>query len=110
MERPVEIEHVHERRPRPPPCEHNIGPPPNLAALRSSGMAKLVMIEGVPHRTRRGKLVPIPAEWQGRVTHPQTVRTRPSKTQGKAELRREAASGRRRVLRPAERAAAEAEL
>lgn len=74
-------------------------------------MAKLVVIDGVPHRMRRGKLVPIPAEWQGRVPHPQTIRKRPAKVQGKAERRRKVASGRARVARPAERAAGhEAEL
>jgi hypothetical protein len=73
-------------------------------------MAKLVLIDGIPHRMRRGKLVAIPADWQGRVPHPQTIRKRPAKQTGKAELRREAASGRARVARPAERAASMVEL
>jgi len=34
------------------------------------------IIDGVPHRMRRGKWVPIPPEWQGRVTSRQTIRER----------------------------------
>jgi hypothetical protein len=45
-------------------------------------MAKRIMIDGVPHRMRRGKLVPIPSEWVGRTTHPQTIKKRPSKRPG----------------------------
>jgi hypothetical protein len=42
-------------------------------------MPGLVMIDGVPHRERRGKLVVIPAEWFGKVTTDQTIRKRRSK-------------------------------
>ena len=42
-------------------------------------MAKPVMIEGVAHRWRRGRLVPIPPEWLGKVTSHQTINARPSK-------------------------------
>lgn len=45
----------------------------------SRGRPKVKMIDGVPHRERRGKLVPIPEEWFGQVTHKQTIRKRPSK-------------------------------
>ena len=37
------------------------------------------LIDGKPHRERRGVLVEIPAEWFGVVTHKQTIRKRPSK-------------------------------
>lgn len=43
------------------------------------GSTQVTMIDGVPHRLRRGKLVPIPAEWFGKVTHKQTIRKRDSK-------------------------------
>lgn len=39
-------------------------------------MAKMVLVDGVPHRMRRGKLVPIPKEWVGRHTTPKTIRQR----------------------------------
>lgn len=39
-------------------------------------MSKPVMVDGVPHRTRRGKLVPIPPEWVGKVTSKQTIAKR----------------------------------
>jgi hypothetical protein len=42
-------------------------------------MAKIILIDDVPHRRRRGKIVPIPQEWLGQVTHPQTIRKRQSK-------------------------------
>jgi hypothetical protein len=42
----------------------------------------------VPHRRRRGRLVPIPLRWLGEVTHPQTIRKRPSKLSHKARLGR----------------------
>lgn len=38
-------------------------------------------------RKRRGKIVEIPPEWQGVVTHPQTIRKRASKLTGKARRR-----------------------
>lgn len=41
--------------------------------------SQVTMIDGKPHRLRRGKLVEIPAEWFGHVTHKQTIRKRPSK-------------------------------
>lgn len=41
------------------------------------------MVDGVPHRMRRGKLVPIPEEWVGQTAHPQSIRKRPSKQIGK---------------------------
>jgi hypothetical protein len=43
------------------------------------GRSQVTMIDGVPHRMRRGKLVAIPAEWFGHVTHKQTIRKRASK-------------------------------
>lgn len=36
----------------------------------------LYIIDGVPHRIRRGKLVPIPAQWVGKVVREQTKRKR----------------------------------
>lgn len=42
-------------------------------------MGKLIIIDGVPHRMRRGVLVQIPSEWFGKVTTPQTIRKRKSK-------------------------------
>ena len=35
-----------------------------------------IMIDGVSHRMRRGKLVPIPAKWLGRITTKKTIRVR----------------------------------
>lgn len=37
---------------------------------------KVIWIDGVPHRNRRGKLVPIPAEWFGQVTSDHAKRKR----------------------------------
>lgn len=45
----------------------------------SRSRPKVQMIDGKPHRMRRGKLVEIPEEWFGHVTHKQTIRKRPSK-------------------------------
>lgn len=45
----------------------------------SRSSKKLVFVDGLPHRERRGKLVPIPIEWFGKVTYPQNIRKRPSK-------------------------------
>lgn len=42
-------------------------------------MSKLIKIDGKSFRLRRNKLVEIPEEWVGKVTHPQTIRKRPSK-------------------------------
>jgi hypothetical protein len=41
-------------------------------------VTKRIEIDGKFYRERRGKLVEIPAEWVGKVTHPQTMRKRPS--------------------------------
>ena len=47
-------------------------------------MGKRIEIDGKFYRMRRGRLVEIPEEWVGRVTHPQTIRKRKSKgTQGR---------------------------
>jgi hypothetical protein len=56
--------------------------------MAKSKAHRVVMIDGVPHRKRRGKFVPIPAEWQGggKITHGQTIRSRASKST--AKLRR----------------------
>lgn len=40
---------------------------------------KRIDINGKAYRKRRGRLVEIPEEWVGKVTHPQTIRKRPSK-------------------------------
>lgn len=37
---------------------------------------KVIWIDGVPHRRRRGKLVVIPDAWFGQVPHKQTMRQR----------------------------------
>jgi hypothetical protein len=42
-------------------------------------MGKRIEIDGKFYRERRGKLVEIPQEWVGNVTHPQIIRNRPSK-------------------------------
>ena len=52
-------------------------------------------------RTRRGIEVTIPPEWVGKVTHPQSVRKRPSKQLHK--LRKWAKHGHDRVPKRAER-------
>ncbi len=54
-------------------------------------------------RVRRGKIVEIPEEWEGQVTHPQTIRKRPSKHTHK--LRKEIKYGGPRTPRRGERAA-----
>jgi hypothetical protein len=46
-------------------------------------MSKRIEIDGKFFRERRGKLVEIPPEWVGNVTHPQTIRKRASKLIGK---------------------------
>jgi hypothetical protein len=43
-------------------------------------MSNRIEIDGKFYRKRRGQLVEIPPEWVGQVTHPQTMRKRPSKT------------------------------
>lgn len=43
-------------------------------------MSNRIEIDGKFYRKRRGQLVEIPSEWVGQVTHPQTMRKRPSKT------------------------------
>ncbi len=52
------------------------------------------MVDGVPHRRRRGKLVPIPPEWLSKVTSRQTINARQSKKSAKAR-RRDKKRGRR---------------
>ena len=42
-------------------------------------MAKRIQADNKFFRLRRGKLVEIPADWIGKVTHPQTIRKRASK-------------------------------
>lgn len=42
-------------------------------------VAKVTEADGRSYRVRRGKLVAIPPEWVGKVTHPQTIAKRPSK-------------------------------
>lgn len=42
-------------------------------------MGRLIEIDGKHYRVRRGKLVEIPKEWVGNVTHPQTIAKRKSK-------------------------------
>lgn len=42
-------------------------------------MAKRIEIDGHFYRMREGKLVQIPDEWVGVVTHPQTIAKRQSK-------------------------------
>lgn len=48
-------------------------------------MGKRIQLDGKFYRERRGKLVEIPADWVGNVTHPQNVRQRPSKLIGKVK-------------------------
>lgn len=50
-------------------------------------MSKRIEIDGRFYRMRRGKPVEIPSEWVGDVTHPQTIRKRPSKQVRKQRLR-----------------------
>jgi hypothetical protein len=45
-------------------------------ARRGFFMSKPIMVDGVAHRMRRGKLVPIPREWLGKVTSRQTLAKR----------------------------------
>lgn len=40
----------------------------------------VVVIDGKPHRTRRGKLVEIPAEWKGKIPHNTKRRNRDART------------------------------
>jgi len=40
---------------------------------------KPIMIDGKPHRIRRGKLVEIPPKWFGKTVSPQKINKRPSK-------------------------------
>jgi hypothetical protein len=42
-------------------------------------MAKRIQIGEKYYRKRRGRLIEIPEEWLGKVTHPQTIRKRKSK-------------------------------
>ncbi len=53
-------------------------------------MSKLIEKDGKHYRMRRGKLVEIPEEWVGQVTHPQTIRKRASKkSQGRRYKKKE---------------------
>ncbi len=63
-------------------------------------MNKPIMVDGVPHRRRRGRLVAIPLKWVGRVTSPQTINKRPSKMTAK----RRHAEKQRKPEPPAEQA------
>jgi hypothetical protein len=40
---------------------------------------KPIVVDGKPHRMRRGKLVLIPEEWVGKTVHDKTIAQRPSK-------------------------------
>lgn len=42
-------------------------------------MAARIDIDGRSYRVRRGRMVEIPPEWVGNVTHPQTIAKRTSK-------------------------------
>lgn len=53
-------------------------------------MGKLIMIDGVPHRIRRGKLVEIPAEWFKKITTKRTIRKRRSKRGQNINFKRKA--------------------
>lgn len=53
-------------------------------------MSKLILIDGIPHRMRRGKLVEIPEKWFGNFTTRQTIRKRKSKAQQGASYKRKA--------------------
>lgn len=46
-------------------------------------MAKKIEIDGKSYRMRRGRLVEIPEQWVGQVTHQQTIRKRQSKSRRK---------------------------
>lgn len=47
--------------------------------VRTQPRRGVTMIDGKPHRMRRGVLVEIPAEWYGKITTKQTIRKRASK-------------------------------
>jgi hypothetical protein len=47
---------------------------------------RLIEIDGVFHRMRRGKLVPIPPQWVGATTRPQTIDGRSSKLPRKVRM------------------------
>lgn len=48
-------------------------------------MTNATKIDGKLYRTRRGRLVEIPAEWVGKITSRETIRQRPSKLIGKVK-------------------------
>lgn len=56
---------------------------------------KPVMVDGVPHRWRRGILVAIPEKWIGQNLNSQTQRKRPSKGTGKMKKLTKAQEGTR---------------
>lgn len=51
-------------------------------------MGKLILVDGIPHRMRRGKLVEIPEKWLGSLTTKQTMRKRKSKANQGASYKR----------------------
>jgi len=53
-------------------------------------MGKLILVDGVPHRMRRGRLVKIPEKWLGNLTTRQTIRKRKSKAQQGASYKSKA--------------------
>jgi len=63
-------------------------------------MSKPIYVDGVPHRVRRGRLVPIPVRWLGQVTSRQTINARASKLTRK--LRHRMKADRSRVKREAQ--------
>lgn len=60
-----------------------------LFPYRAVSKRTLISIDGVYYRMRRGNLVPIPAEWQGNVAHPQTIRKRKHRRKKNRNVRRE---------------------
>lgn len=52
-------------------------------------MSRRIDIDGKAYRRRRGRLVEIPPQWAGRVTHSQTIHKRPSKLPRKLRMHRE---------------------
>jgi len=49
-------------------------------SIKGSLMAKVTWIDNIPHRMRRGVLVPIPTEWFGQTTSAQQINRRYSKS------------------------------
>ena len=61
-------------------------------------MGKLFEIDGKHYRIRRKKLVEIPPEWVGEVTHPQTIRKRKTTRSAKLDRRTEQKRERKSVV------------